>query len=99
MRTTETQISNLIKTICELTGKSNNMTQAIERGHETYLSYENAACYGGYRLISIGIKNGAHYGAFNWGSTEPRLKPAAFAERLEGLIAGLEAVEAVKSTN
>lgn len=55
MKTTEKQISQLIKKICDLTGKSNNKKQAIENGHDKYLTYENASIYGGYRLISVGV--------------------------------------------
>ncbi len=89
MRTTEKQINDLIKEICDLTGLANNRKQAIEQGKESYLTYENAAVYGGYRLISVQVKTGAHYGAFNWSSTEPRVKPAVFVERLQALITGL----------
>lgn len=90
MRTTEKQISQLVKEICDLTGMVNNRTAAKEQGKEGYLTYENAAIYGGYRLITVQVANGAHYGAFQWGSTEPRVPASVFAERLNGLIAGLE---------
>jgi len=90
MRTTEKQISQLVKEAADLAGLANNKKQAIELGQKSYLAFENAAVYGGYRLIMIGVDNGAHYGAFNMGSTCPRLKPAAFADMLIGLINGLE---------
>lgn len=95
MKTTEKEISQLIAKISQLTGIANSRKSAIENGQDKFLSYENAACYGGYRLIMIGVNNGAHYGAFNWSSTEPRLKPAVFAERLNGLIVGLESAKGV----
>ena len=91
MRTTEKEISQLVAEAAKLAGLSNNKKQAIEAGHDKYLSYENAACYGGYRLIMVGVANGAHYGAFNMGSTCPRQKPAVFSLMLQSLIAGLEA--------
>jgi|GEM_PF-4612607 len=90
MRTTETQISQLIKEVCDLTGLKNNKQAAIAGGQKAYLTYENAAVYGGYRLIMVQVATGAHYGAFQWGSTEPRVKAAIFADRLNGLIAGLQ---------
>lgn len=90
MRTTEKEINDLVKSIADLAGLSNNKAQAKESGHESYLTYENAACYGGYRLIMIGVSNGAHYGAFNMSSCCARLKPAVFAEMLKGIIYGLE---------
>ena len=90
MRTTESQISNLVKEISDLSGLANNKAKAKELGQDKYLSFENAACYGGYRLIMIGVANGAHYGAFNMSSTCARLKPSAFADMLNGIISGLE---------
>lgn len=90
MKTTEKEISQLIKQICDLSGLKNNKQDAIKNGQKAYLTYENAAVYGGYRLIMVQVDNGAHYGAFNWGSTEARVKPSVFAERLSGLITGLE---------
>lgn len=89
-RITEKHISQLVKQVADLAGLSNNRASAIAAGHESYLTFENAACYGGYRLITVKVSNGAHYGAFQWGSTEPRVKPAVFADRLNALIVGLE---------
>lgn len=90
MKTTETQISQLVKEIADLSGLVNNKKAAIEANQDKYLSYENAACYGGYRLIMVGVTNGAHYGAFNMSSCCARLKPAVFAEMLNGIIYGLQ---------
>jgi hypothetical protein len=90
MRTIEKEINDLVKRAADLAGLSNNKKAAIEANHKSYLSYENAACYGGYRLIMIGVSNGAHYGAFNMSSCCARLKPAVFAEMLKGIIYGLE---------
>ncbi len=90
MKTTETQISKLVAEVAKVAGLSNNKKAAIEVGQDKYLSYENAACYGGYRLIMVGVNNGAHYGAFDFSSTCPRQKPAVFALMLESLIMGLE---------
>lgn len=89
-RITEKQISQLVKEVADLAGLANNKAAAVAANQPSYLSFENAACYGGYRLIMVGVNNGAHYGAFQWGSTEPRVKPAVFADRLNALIVGLE---------
>jgi hypothetical protein len=90
MRTTEKQINDQVKRIADLAGLANNKKQAIELGHTQYLACENAACYGGYRLIMVGVSNGGHYGAFNMSSCCARLKPAVFSEMLTGLENGLE---------
>lgn len=90
MRITEKQISQLVKEVADLAGYANNRATAKERGLKSYLTFENAAVYGGYRLIMVQVESGAHYGAFQWGSTEPRVKGAIFADRLNALIVGLE---------
>jgi hypothetical protein len=90
MRTTEKQLNNLVKVICDITGLSNNKKQAIEKGQDKYLSLECANCYGGWRLISVGVKNGAHYGVFGGNGTENRLKAFEMAIKLNGIINGLE---------
>ena len=90
MRTTEAQLNNLIKDICDITGMSNNKEQAVEKGQDKYLALENATCYGGWRLINVAVSNGACYGAFNFGSTDARVKASEMATKLKGIIAGLE---------
>ena len=90
MRTTEKQLNNLVKVICDITGLSNNRAQAIEKGQDKYLSLEYASCYGGWRLINVGVKNGAHYGAFGGNGTENRLKAYEMYIKLDSIINGLE---------
>lgn len=89
MRTTETEISQLIAQIAQLVNLPNSHKQAIETGVKKFLTYENAACYGGYRLICVTIEGGTHYGALGMSSTMPRKKLAVFAVMLEGIITGL----------
>lgn len=95
---TSTQINNYIAEIAKLAGLSNNKSQAIQLGHERYLTYENTPVYGGCRLIMINVKNGGHSGAFGGNGCEARLKPAVFIEKLNGIIAGLETVKIVPNT-
>lgn len=93
MRTTAEQLNNKVRIICELTGLSNNKAEAIKKGQKEYLALENAAIYGGWRLISVGVENGAHYGAFGFGSTDARVKASEMLTKLNGIIAGLEFAE------
>lgn len=88
--TRTTQIANLIADIAKLAGLSNNKQSAINAGHINYLTYENAAVYGGYRLIMVNVTNGGHSGAFGGNGCEARLKPAVFIEKLNGIKYGLE---------
>jgi len=90
MRTTEKQLNDLVKHICDLTNMSNNRVNAIANKQESYLALENATCYGGWRLIKINVITGAHYGAFNSNGTEPRIKAKEMEIKLRGIIAGLE---------
>lgn len=90
MRTTPAQLNNALKDICELTGLSNNKANAEAKNQTKYLALENAAIYGGWRLIQVDVKSGAHYGAFGGNGTEPRLKAAEMLTKLKGIIAGLE---------
>lgn len=90
MRTTEKQLNDLVKHICDLTGKANNKEMAIKNNQDKFLALENAPIYGGWRLITVGVNNGAHYGAFGGNGTEARLKASEMATKLKGIIAGLE---------
>jgi hypothetical protein len=90
MKTTQKQLNDMVKEICDLSGLKNNRNDAIKSGQDKYLAIDYTACYGGYRLVMIKVEGGGQYGAFNWGSTCPRIKASEFSERLEGLIAGLE---------
>ncbi len=90
MRTTEKEISQLIAQIAQLVNLPNSRKQAIETGAKRFLTYENAACYGGYRLICVTVEGGSHYGALGMSSTMPRQKPAVFAVMLEGILTGLQ---------
>lgn len=72
MRTTQKELNDLLKDICDITGLSNNKEQAIKQNQDKYLVLENASCYGGWRLVNVGVNNGAHYGAFDGNGTEQR---------------------------
>lgn len=90
MRTTEKQLNDLVKQICDLTGLSNNRKQAIERNQDKFIALENSSIYGGWRLINVGVNNGAHYSVFNFGSSDARVKASEMKTKLNGIIAGLE---------
>ncbi len=88
--TTTTQIANLIADIAKLAGLSNSRQSATAANQTHYLTYENAAVYGGYRLIMVNVINGGHAGAFGGNGSEPRLKPSVFIVKLQGILAGLQ---------
>lgn len=89
MKTSQKEISLLIKEICDLSGLKNSKALAIQHKHKAYLAYDYAPIYGGYRLIMVRLEGGGQYGAFGYSSTEPRDKARVFAIKLRGIIAGL----------
>lgn len=82
-------LNNLLKDIATITGEATTLEEAKEKGHERYLFIEHAAAYGGYRLVNVGVNNGAHYGAFGGNGCESRLKYKEMVIKLEGILAGL----------
>jgi hypothetical protein len=88
--TNEQHLNQLLTHIAALTGECTSKDQAKEKGYERYLQLENAPSYGGWRLVNVGVNNGAHYGAFSGNGCEPRLKYKVMVVKLEGIIAGLE---------
>lgn len=88
-------LKNLLESIAEITGEATNQEQAKEKGHERYLFLENASAYGGWRLVNVGVNNGAHYGAFGGNGCEARLKYKEMVIKLEGILAGLECLQTI----
>lgn len=86
-------LNNLLASIAEITGECISREQAKEKGHERYLFLENASVYGGWRLVNVGVNNGAHYGAFGGNGCEARLKYKEMVIKLEGILAGLECLQ------
>jgi len=91
--TNEQHLNSLLNNIAEITGEATSREQAIKKGHERYLYLENASIYGGWRLVGVGVNNGAHYGAFGWNGCEPRLKYKLMVTKLEGILAGLNCLQ------
>lgn len=93
---TNTQhLNQLLNHIAKITGEATSREQAKEKGHERFLYLENASVYGGWRLITVGVNNGAHYGAFGGNACEPRLKYKEMVIKLEGILAGLECLQTI----
>lgn len=93
---TNTQhLNQLLESIAEITGEAINKEQAKEKGHERYLHIEYASIYGGYRLVNVGVNNGAHYGAFGENGCEARLKYKEMVIKLNGILAGLNCLQTI----
>ena len=88
--TTAKRIESLVSDIATATGKAATRKEAIERNMEYYLTTENAAVYGGYRLISVKVETGAHASPLpGTSSVDPRMKPLVFETFLRGILIGL----------
>lgn len=86
-------LNTLLSDIAEITGEATSKEQAKEKGYERFLYIEYASPYGGYRLVNVGVNNGAHYGAFGWNGCESRLKYKEMVIKLEGILAGLNCLQ------
>jgi len=88
-------LNMLLDQIAEITGEATTKEQAKQLGHERYLHIEYASAYGGYRLVNVGVNNGAHYGAFGGNGCEARLKYKDMVIKLEGILAGLNCLNTI----
>lgn len=84
-------LNEVLEEIAQKLNKAISADQAKKMGLDKYLYLEYAAIYGGWRIVNVGINNGAHYGAFDGNGTEPRLKASEMYIKLRGILAGIEA--------
>jgi hypothetical protein len=68
-----------------------NEKEAISKGQTRYLELEYSSFYGGYRLVNVGVENGAHYGAFNESSCVARRSNKKMEAYLSGILTGINA--------
>lgn len=93
MATSRKTLDILVTEIADLLNLATSKEQAIEKGQDKYLYLEYASVYGGYRLVNVGVSNGAHYRALGMSSTSARLKASEMETMLRGIITGIEAVQ------
>jgi len=92
-------LNQLLSDIAEITGEATSKEQAKEKGHERYLYLEYASAYGGWRLVGVGVNNGAHYGVFGGNGCEARLKYKEMVIKLDGILAGLRCLQTLINKN
>lgn len=93
---TNTQhLNNILSEIAQLTGEATDQASAKAKGHERYLFLDHNAQFGGYRLVNVGVNNGAHYWAFGFSDVSDRLKYSVMLIRLEGILAGLNCLNTI----
>ncbi len=90
MKTTKKELNSLLQEIADKLNLSTNKEQAIKQGQKQYLFLEYASIYGGYRVVNVGVENGAHYGAFGGNGCEARLKAGEMAIKLRSILWSIE---------
>lgn len=91
---TRKTLENLLTEIATKTGKAISRENAEELGLDRYLWLEYASVYGGWRVVNVVVKNGAHAGAFGGNGCEARVSASKMYDKLSGILAGLEMAEA-----
>jgi|SRR6187402_142080 len=86
----QSELNNIVRSIADELGLATSRKEAKEKGLPSYLFLEYAAVYGGYRIVSVGVDNGAHYGALGYGSTCARMSAKEMYAALSGILQGLE---------
>lgn len=88
--TTKRDLQYAIERIAQLTGQATTRTEAENKGLDRYLQLDYSSVYGGYRVVSVLLRSGAHYGALGMSSIETRLKAKEMFLKLQGIEYGIE---------
>lgn len=84
------KINILLNEIANQTNQATSKEQAQSMNLDKYLFIEYASVYGGYRIVNVGVKNGAHYGALNGSGTENRLNAPKMIDKLSNILNGMQ---------
>jgi len=84
------RLNQVLNQIAKELNQATSREQAESMNLDKYLFLENNSAYGGYRVVNVGIKNGAHYGAFNGNGAEVRLKAAEMMTKLNSILTGIQ---------
>lgn len=90
---TRKNLNSTLRQISDLTGEATSKEDAIKSGKDKFLYLEYASCYGGYRLVNVNCKTGAHSGAFGGNGIEGRLNASKMAIKLNSILSGIEAIK------
>ena len=67
----------------------NRLATLQQTTNDNSFKLDYAACYGGYRLVKVGI-NYAEYGCFGFSSIERRVPAREMISLIDAIIAGIE---------
>jgi len=99
MRTTRKQLDSLLQIIAKYTNQATTREEAKEKGLNGFLWLDYAPIYGGYRVVKVGIENGAHYGALGFGSTDTRLSASLMYDRLHTILTTIDYISKLEPRN
>lgn len=85
-KVTRTQLNNLVRQICDLTGLSNSRDEAEKKGQTEFLNLDYDPTYGGYSIEMMDYKTWCPSEAF---SNSGRYTAFEMRTLLKGIIAGL----------
>lgn len=97
MRITTKDLNDVVRQIADRLGLATSKEEAVKKGLKKYLWLENSAIYGGWRIVNVGVENGAHYGAFGGNGTEARVKAGEMMAKLDGILTGIQYAQADNS--
>ena len=81
-------MKELFLQLCEVMNLPYNETTAKKLNKTHYLFLDFSSYYGGYRIVSVKVGSGAHYGAFGGNGMEARLPKKQMQIYIKGLIEG-----------
>lgn len=93
------RLNIIIENIAYLLNLTTSKEEAIEKGHDYYLTLEYASHYGGYRLVNVNITNGGHRGAFGEGSACSRRPLKVMEAYLNGIYNGAKSAKQIETKN
>lgn len=94
--TNKQHLNSLLDSIAKYSGDVRTIEEAKDKGHERYLDLdENCGQFPGYRIVTIATNSGSTHSAFGYSDTSTRLKYKEMVLRLEGILAGLMAINKV----
>lgn len=91
------EVQLFVAQISEISGLATSKEQAIELGLKHFLSVDNVAHYGGYRVCSVSVENGGHSGAFGESSVCKRRTKKEMLSFLNGYLNALQLQHTTKT--
>jgi hypothetical protein len=83
-------LNDIVRQIANELGLATSGKEAQGKGLDSFLLLEYSYAYGGYRIVSVKIAGGAHFGALGYSSIEARMSGKEMHAALSGILQGIE---------